>query len=188
MGVSRPVLREALKALEVMNIITIRQGLGAFVRDIRADDIIEHLDIVFHPEPGLYRDLYAARRIIESGAARIAAGAIGGEELAALAQNIREAEAAVDDSGVYAAKDIELHGLIMQAAGNRILPVFMTSIDRLALAVRHTSNSHRSIRLQTIADHRAILAAMEAHDGEAAAQAMSAHIGNVERLFFELQT
>ena len=73
MEVSRPTLREALKALQMMNIIDIRQGSGAFVKSMGTESVVEHFDIVFTLDNSLYNDLYIARRALESAIARIAA-------------------------------------------------------------------------------------------------------------------
>jgi GntR family transcriptional repressor for pyruvate dehydrogenase complex len=186
-GVSRPVLREALKALQVMNIIDIRQGAGAYLRNLDPQDVVEHLDIVFHLDSSLYRDLYEARRILEAGIARMACSRAQEADIAAIEENIRRAESCVDDAQAFYKTDVELHELIMNIAGNRIMPVFMQSINKLALLTRQTSNAIASIRVHTIQEHKAILAAMKSKDTEAAARAMAAHISSVENRFFEIK-
>jgi GntR family transcriptional regulator, transcriptional repressor for pyruvate dehydrogenase complex len=64
MKVSRPSLREALKSLEMMSIINIRQGSGAFVNKLEPESVVEHLDIVFTLDDTLYHDLFKARRVL----------------------------------------------------------------------------------------------------------------------------
>jgi GntR family transcriptional repressor for pyruvate dehydrogenase complex len=186
-GVSRPILREALKALQVMNIIDIRQGAGAYIKCLEPEDVVEHLDIVFHLDSSLYSDLYEARRILEVGLVRLAVNKVSDAQLAAIGENIRLAEAGIDDEALFFAKDLELHQMIMKAAGNRIIPVFMQSINKLAMMYRRKTNAVPGIRRNTIRDHERILAALKARDGEAAAAAMADHITNVERAFLEVE-
>jgi GntR family transcriptional repressor for pyruvate dehydrogenase complex len=186
-GVSRPILREALKALQVMNIIDIRQGAGAYIRNLDPQDVVEHLDIVFHLDSSLYRDLYEARRILEAAIARMACPKAQEADIAAIEENIRRAESCVDDAQAFYKTDIELHELIMNIADNRIMPVFMQSINKLALLTRQTSNAMEDIRVNTIQDHKAILVAMKNKDGDAAALAMATHISNVESRFFAMK-
>jgi GntR family transcriptional repressor for pyruvate dehydrogenase complex len=100
-GVSRPILREALKALQVMNIINIRQGAGAYLKSLEPEDVVEHLDIVFHLDSSLYHDLYEARRMLESGIARITVRRITAEDLARIEDNISQAAAAIDDEQLF---------------------------------------------------------------------------------------
>jgi GntR family transcriptional repressor for pyruvate dehydrogenase complex len=184
MGVSRPVLREALKALQVMNIIDIRQGAGAFVRNLEPENIVEHLDIVFHLDASLYHDLYEARRILESGAARIATQYITNSELAAIEENIQQAAKNADDENAFYKLDLELHEMILKASHNRIIPVFMQSINKLSLIMREKTNARPNIRLNAMQDHEQILEAFKQRDAVAAGRAMEQHITRIEKAFF----
>ncbi|MFP3090826.1 FadR family transcriptional regulator [Treponema sp. TIM-1] len=183
-GVSRPSLREALKALQVMNIIDIRQGAGAYIKSLEPEDVVEHLDIVFHLDSSLYHDLYEARRVIEASIAAMAAEKINDDELEFIEENIRQAAGDIDNEQAFAERDLELHHVIMKAAGNRVIPVFMQSINKLALLIRQKTNAMPNIRKNTIKDHRAILMALKNHDPQESAAAMERHIRNVERAFF----
>jgi GntR family transcriptional repressor for pyruvate dehydrogenase complex len=187
-GVSRPILREALKALQVMNIIDIRQGAGAYIKSLEPEDVVEHLDIVFHLDSSLYHDLYEARRVIEVSIASMAAEKIHDRELVLIEENIRQAAADIDNEQAFAERDLELHEMILKAAGNRVIPVFMQSINKLALLIRQKTNAMPSIRKNTIKDHKAILRALKNHDPQESARAMERHIRNVERSFFYEKT
>jgi len=182
-GVSRPMLREALKALQVMKIITIRQGAGAYVCNLKPENIIEHLNIVFHLDSSLYRDLYEARRILEGSVAGIAAINITDEELQGIEQTIQHSREALDDPESFFKLDLKLHEMILQASRNRIMPVFTQSIDKLSLMMREKTNAHRHIREQSMEDHERILYALKIKDGDAARRAMENHISHVEEGF-----
>jgi GntR family transcriptional repressor for pyruvate dehydrogenase complex len=186
-GVSRPILREALKALQVMNIIDIRQGAGAYIKSLEPEGVVEHLDIVFHLDSSLYRDLYEARRILESSIAAMAAGRISDEELCAIEHNIRDAAADIDNEEAFFKRDMELHETIIKATKNRVIPVFMQSVNKLALMYRMKTNAMPHIRRNTIRDHERILSALKQRDGRTASQAMEEHIINVEQAFFDAQ-
>jgi GntR family transcriptional repressor for pyruvate dehydrogenase complex len=182
-GVSRPILREALKALQVMNLIDIRQGAGAYIKSLEPEDVVEHLDIVFHLDSSLYHDLYEARSVLEGSIAAMAADKIGDHELMLIEENIRRAAENIDDEQAFFERDLELHEMIMKAAGNRVMPVFMQSINKLALLIRQKTNAVPGIRKNTIKDHEAILAALNKHDRQESAAAMERHIRNVEQTF-----
>ncbi|MDR1575518.1 MAG: FadR family transcriptional regulator [Treponema sp.] len=186
-GVSRPILREALKALQVMNIIDIRQGAGAYVKTLEPEDVIEHLDIVFHMDSSLYRDLYEARRVLEAAIAEIAAANISDAEIEAIEENIRQAAAHIDDEQLFLKRDLELHEMIMKAAGNRVMPVFMQSINKLSLLIRKQSNARPFIRQNTIKDHETIIKALKKRDPAKTARAMEQHIANVEKAFLHME-
>lgn len=181
MGVSRPPLREALKALEIMNIIVIRQGSGAFVNKLEPGSVAEHLDIVFTLDDSLYHDLFRARRVLEAAIARMATEHITDEELREIENNIVLAASKVDDPKEFLELDYQLHGMILKACRNRILPVFVQSINKLNLLMREKTNSHLGIRQSTIQDHHKILDALKRRDPAQAAAAMEEHLFNVER-------
>jgi GntR family transcriptional repressor for pyruvate dehydrogenase complex len=186
-GVSRPILREALKALQVMNIISIRQGAGAYVKSLEPKDVVEHLDIVLHLDSSLYHDLYEARRILEGSLARMAAAKISDEELSKLEESIRQAAEGIDDERIFFQRDLELHEMILKAAGNRVLPIFMQSINKLSLMMREKTNARPDIRQKVIRDHKLILRALKKRDPEMAAEAIERHITNVERAFLKYE-
>ncbi|MDR1955311.1 MAG: FadR family transcriptional regulator [Treponema sp.] len=182
-GVSRPILREALKALQVMNIIDMRQGAGTYIKSLEPEDVVEHLDIVFHLDSSLYHDLYEARRVLETSLAAMAAEKISDREILLIEENLRQAAADMDDEQAFFDRDLELHGMIMKAAGNRVIPVFMQSINKLALLIRQKTNAMPRIRRNTIQDHEAILRALKSRNPQESAAAMERHIYHVEHAF-----
>jgi GntR family transcriptional regulator, transcriptional repressor for pyruvate dehydrogenase complex len=185
MKVSRPSLREALKSLETMNIIRMRQGSGAYVNKLEPESVAEHLDIVFNLDSTLYHDLYAARRVLESAIARIAAENITDEELAAIEENVSKAANSVQAPQEFLELDFQLHSLILKASKNRVLPVFIQSINKLNLMMREKTNSVESIRRSTLRDHQKILEALKSKSPEMAAKAMEEHLLNVESGFYK---
>lgn len=184
MNISRPPLREALKALEIMNLIEIRQGSGAYVKKLEPEKVAEHLDIVFTLDETLYHDLFKARRVLESAIARMAAENITDEELRTIEENISVAASKVSDAKRFLELDYQLHSLILSASRNRILPVFVQSINRLNLTVREKTNGHIEVRRSTIEDHERILAALQRRDPQKAAAAMEEHLFNVETGYY----
>ncbi len=188
MKVSRPSLREALKSLEMMGIISIRQGSGAFVRKLDPENVVEHLDIVFTLDDTLYHDLFKARRVLESAIAGMAAENISEAELVEIEANIREAASAIRKPEEFLKLDFKLHGMILKASRNRILPVFIQSINKLNMMMRERTNSYIKIRKSSIQDHQNILKALRARDPNRAAKAMEEHLFNVESGYYGLRS
>jgi DNA-binding FadR family transcriptional regulator len=81
---------------------------------------------------------------------------------------------------------MELHGMIFKAAKNRILPVFMRTINKIGLMSRRRTGEHLEVRRQTVKDHRAIVEALRSRDPEKARRAMMAHLQNVEKKMGEV--
>ncbi len=186
MKVSRPSLREALRALQMMNIIENRQGSGNYIASLEPEQLVEHLDIVFALDDSTYRDLFQARRILETGIAEMAALHITGEDLARMDESINDAAAAINDAGAFLEADMELHNLILKAAGNRILPVFMKSINKISVLSRRRTGEDINVRRQTLRDHRAIVAALREKSPDKARQAMLEHLAHVEKKMKDL--
>ena len=84
MQVSRPSLREALRALSIMNIIEIRQGDGTYVTSLDLDLLMSHLDFVFALTDATFLELFDARKILEPGIVAMAAKRITDQEIARL--------------------------------------------------------------------------------------------------------
>ena len=116
MQVSRPSLREALRALAMLNIVEIRQGSGTYVSSLKPEVLIEHLDFVFALDDSTFTELLEARQMLEPGLAAAAATRATDEELALLRACVSRAAVDVDDPEVFLAADLELHQIISVAA------------------------------------------------------------------------
>jgi GntR family transcriptional repressor for pyruvate dehydrogenase complex len=179
--VSRPSLREALRALSIMNVVEIRQGAGTYITDLEPDLLVEHLDFVFALSDATYLDLLEARKIVEVGLCGLAAQRITDEEIAELDLCLKESIESVGDSSHFFQTDLRLHETIAGAARNMSLSRFMASMRRLGSASRQRTTDLPGMKEQVVADHRAIVDALRARDPEAAQEAMLRHLQNVER-------
>ncbi len=186
MKVSRPSLREALRALQMMNIIENRQGSGNYITALEPEELVEHLDIVFALDDSTYHDLFQARMILETSIAEMAALHITDAELLEMEESIRRASAVIDDPDAFLEADMELHEMIQRAAKNRILPVFMRTINKIGMLSRRKTGEHLDVRRRTVKDHRAIVDALRSRNPEKARRAMLAHLHTVEKKMKEL--
>ena len=73
MGVSRNVVREALRTLVDANVLEARQGAGVFVASLDMESLIEPLELVLSLEGATLQSLAQARLVIEPGIAALAA-------------------------------------------------------------------------------------------------------------------
>jgi GntR family transcriptional repressor for pyruvate dehydrogenase complex len=184
--VSRPSLREALRALAIMNIIEIRQGDGTYVTSLEPDLLVEHLDFVISLDDATILQLFEARKIVEVGAATLAARNITEGQVAALEDCLSRSIESIHDPQEFLAIDLKLHELIIEAAGNPFIKRFLASLSRIGEASRSRTVEIPGIRETTARDHGDIVSAIKAHDEEAAADAMLAHLNHVEKRLIEL--
>ena len=180
MNVSRPSLREALRALSIMNIIEIRQGDGTYISSLEPDLLVEHLDFVFALDDSTFLELFEARKILEVGIVALAAERITDEEIAVLEDCLQNAVDSAADPVAFLQADLDLHEAITRAAKNPILSRVMTSISQLGSASRSRTTSIPGVVNDTVNDHHNIVAALKARNPEAARQAMLFHLNNVE--------
>ena len=178
LGVSRSTLREAIRALVVMNILVPRHGDGTYVSSLEPELLSAPFTFALDTQPALQTHLFEARRVLEAACARIAAARISDEQLAEL-----DDLAATDDSDADALidRDVELHTAIAHATGNPILLALMGSIGTLALESRRSSAGLSGQVARSRRDHRAIIAALRRRDADGAAAAMERHLTSVER-------
>ncbi len=181
MGVSRPSVREALRALALMNVLDIRQGSGTYVSSLDTGLLIEHLDFVFSLDDSTYLELFEARKVLEAGIVALAAKKVTDKEINTLQEIVTRSTEDINDLEAFLLNDRELHEAITHVADNPILTRFMVSLSKLGLASRSRTVRIPGVAEQTIEDHQCIVAALRDRDPEQAKTAMLEHLSNVER-------
>lgn len=180
LGVSRPVLREALRALALMKVVDIRHGTGSYVTSLEPRQLISHLDFAFSSDETALAKVFEARRVVESGNVRFAARRASDEELDRLAALLGQLELAIDDPERFSEADIAFHDAICRAADNFMLAQFMTIVDTLGKVSRQRTGRQRRVRATAVRDHRLILDGLRARDPDAAERAMRGHLDHIE--------
>lgn len=180
MGVSRPSLREALRALAMLRILEIRQGSGTYVTSLKPELLVEHLDFVFSLDDSTFAELLEARRLLEPCLAAAAARHATEDDLAQLRACLERATSRVDDLDIFLDADLELHQIITAAAHNQIIARFMASLTRLGMASRRRTVALPGVRSRTLQDHQAIVEALHRRDSEAAANIMRLHLEYIQ--------
>ncbi|WP_420346728.1 FadR/GntR family transcriptional regulator [Pelagibius sp.] len=188
LGVSRPVVREAMIALELSNIVEIRPGAGTYVASANGlHSLWLQSDLDTGPSPF---DLISARRIIEGETAAMAATMAGAAELAGLEEAIakmeRDIEAGTQVISNQEDGDLLFHMRLAAATRNSVMesivqqlwegmrrPMFAAISDRAQLP----RNAKRAA-----GEHRVILEQVRARDPEGARRAMQDHLDRVASL------
>jgi GntR family transcriptional regulator, transcriptional repressor for pyruvate dehydrogenase complex len=179
LGVSRPSLREAIRALIALNILESRHGEGTFVSSLEPDLLIEPIDFVLQVYDGGIAALFEARRVLEAGVAALAAERATDLELAELDDFAKHGRAKVEDPEAFIEHDIEFHDRIRRAARSPILASMLGSVSTLSLETRRRSAQSHSVRARSQSDHVRMVKTLKARDSEAARRAMVAHLGHV---------
>lgn len=180
MVVSRPVLREALRALALMRVVDIRQGDGTYITSLEPRQLISHLDFVFSKDSVALVQLLEARRVVEVGNVRLAATRVTDEAIAELERLVAGLAASIDDPERFSELDIEMHVAVCTAADNFLLLQFMNIVSTLGRFSRERTGGRRTVRDGALRDHRRLLDALRARDPDAAERAMLDHLDHVE--------
>ncbi len=181
MDVSRPSLREALRALSVMGVIELRHGSGIYVTALEPARLIEHLDFVFSLDNSTYLQLFETRKALEPPICALAAQRITEEEMAQLEDCLSRSRLGLTDYEAYLQADLDLHEIITKAANNPLLQRFMSSLRSLGKASRRRTATLPGIVEQTIQDHQNIIQALGKRQPEAAHLAMLIHLEHIEQ-------
>jgi len=192
MGVGRPSLRSALRALAVMHVIDIRPGSGAYISSLQVDKLVEHLDFVFSLDESSILQLFDARTTVEVRTAVLAARHATDDDIVRIKDYLDQIETLVRDNTIPPADELEpidraFHNAIAEASQNFILARFVRSITQLAADYRRQSMQLPGAMDRTIVEHRAIILAIENHDETAAQEAMLQHLSQAKDNLRQLQ-
>jgi DNA-binding GntR family transcriptional regulator len=163
LGVSRTPVREALIKLASKGMVQFERNRGVRILQSDAHDLEE---------------VFELRLLLEVPSARLAVARMTQDDVVELAKILELMKQAAEngDERSLMAHDRRFHSLILEAAGNHRLAVFVDSLRDLVLT-RGVSTAGASRTLHDIADeHIPVLEQIQAGDGDGAAEAMRAHV------------
>jgi GntR family transcriptional regulator, transcriptional repressor for pyruvate dehydrogenase complex len=177
--VSRPTVREAMKALSILGIVDVHHGGGAFVSALNAEELLGPLSFFLNLSEVTVEKLYEARRLIEGEICAQAANLGLPADLDRLQELIAAQDAQKSYAEEYLALDSQFHQLLGEMSGNPFLARASQSLNVLGIEFRRKAANTKHTPSRSIDDHRAILKALREHDPEAARRAMVAHMDQV---------
>jgi DNA-binding GntR family transcriptional regulator len=160
--VSRGPLREAIRRLEGRKLLTHTPNIGVRVVALSAQGLSQILQI---------------QQVLQGFACGLAARNMSDTGLAEL-KKLLDVHKRKDSTGdAYDAADLEFHTRIIEASGNqRLIQMLLEDINYLLRVHRARSITTRALALEVLADHQAIIAALERRDPVAAERRMREHI------------
>jgi GntR family transcriptional repressor for pyruvate dehydrogenase complex len=181
LGLSRNSLREAVRALSMINILDVKQGDGTYVTSLEPQVLLDNLTFVvdFHRDDSVLEFL-RVRRILEPAAAAMAAQQIDEAAVAAL-QRVVDASSPDAEPEELFALDAEFHRLIGVASGNSVLASLIEGLSGPTNRARiWRGRTEVGAQERTVREHQAILDALAAHAPDIAHAAMVGHVAGVE--------
>jgi DNA-binding FadR family transcriptional regulator len=179
LAVSRPTLREAIRSLGAMGVLESRQGAGTYVTDLASLTLAEPLRFMVGLNARSLVELTDVRRLLETGAAELAARSISDGELAQLAAVIESLRSEPVTTARMVELDARFHRIIHVAARNGLLLALLDGMGELADRSRSITGREPRLLETTMQAHGRIYAALAARDPAAARQTMLDHLNEV---------
>ncbi|MEP7099831.1 MAG: GntR family transcriptional regulator [Burkholderiales bacterium] len=162
-GISRTPLREALKVLAAEGLVTMKLRRGAYVTEVSERDLAE---------------VYHLLSLLESDAAMVVAQTATSAQLAELLALHQQLEDSVADRDVFFAANERFHMKLLEVADNRWRNQLVTDLRKVMKLNRHHSLFKQGRLEASLKEHRQIVAALKARNGERAQQLMQQHFAN----------
>jgi GntR family transcriptional regulator, transcriptional repressor for pyruvate dehydrogenase complex len=174
-GVSRTVVREAVRALVAKGVIEVRSGSGLRVAAVDAAAVSESMTLFLRGGSLDFEKVHEVRRLLEVHIAGLAAERAGEDDLAYLAEVHERMQRQVGDVEAAARDDLEFHRVIARATHNELYLVLMDSIGGSLIDIRRDNLGSGSAPA-TLQQHQRVFERISAHDADGARAAMSAHL------------
>nr|WP_326531617.1 GntR family transcriptional regulator [Rhodoferax sp.] len=166
-GISRTPLREALKVLAAEGLVTMKVRRGAYVTEVSANDLA---------------DVYHLLSLLESDAAGVVATKATTAQLAELKALHAELEAAAlpgtANTDAFFAINERFHMRLLEIANNRWRDQMVADLRKVMKLNRHNSLLKTGRIAESLAEHRAIMAALTSRDATATVLRMREHFTN----------
>jgi GntR family transcriptional regulator, transcriptional repressor for pyruvate dehydrogenase complex len=183
LGLSRNLMREAVKALVAVGVLEIRRGDGTYVTSLEPGVLLGGLGSAIELLQGeTVLELTEVRRLFEPVATALAATRMSADALAQVAEHLAAMRAAKDDVELLNKHDAAFHRAVIAATGNRTLESLLEGISSRTVRARvwrgMVDDNAAAI---TLAEHEAIYDALAAGDAQLAQAAALVHVGTTEK-------
>jgi DNA-binding GntR family transcriptional regulator len=169
-GVSTTPIREALIRLESSGLVHLIPNKGARVTSFLEQDV---------------RDTWEIRKLLEPYAAKLTASLDVSSEIQELHAAFDKLEQGPQDGNLYIQSDIRLHELLYVHLSNELLKETLHNILQRSMRMRYfaedMSKMHDQVVQEVISEHKEILRALAAKDGEKTAETVHRHVENGEQ-------
>jgi GntR family transcriptional repressor for pyruvate dehydrogenase complex len=185
-GVSRTVIREAVRSLTSKGMLEIRAGSGTYVRGPDVAAAAESITLLLRLHHGggpiAYQKALEIRQVLEIEIAGLAAERATPDDLAALAAELERLRGAEHDRETFVAADVAFHAALAAATHNELFVVVLDSISDVLREVRRLGFETPEGHASAVRYHARLLEAARAGDAAAARRAMTEHLQDAAQI------
>lgn len=180
LGVSRPIVREALRGLSMLGVVEIRERVGTVVRQPDVSVLGDVFAFSLAQAPDALDDVMQARIALECQAIRLACRRATMADIERMTAALDALEQTIEDATAGGVADHDFHLALVRASKSETLVQLYGAMAAL-LARSHRDRrrqvfDHRVARRRVIDDHRRLLEAVIAGDEDAADRALREHM------------
>jgi len=181
-GVSRTVIREAIRALVAKSLLEARPGGGTVVRAPTMEAVAQSMRLFLRASQTEvdYDKVHEVRRLLEVEIAGLAAERRTEEDVARMAAILDEVPTVGGDRDLLAQNDVNFHAALARATHNELFSLLLDSIADIMFTVRQLGFSVPGMPDRTLRYHQAIFEQVKAGNPDQARQAMTEHLVEAE--------
>jgi GntR family transcriptional repressor for pyruvate dehydrogenase complex len=187
LGVSRTVIREAIKTLEQRGLVTVLTGSGTYVSQMDPRIVSESIGLLVQQSTSSFDHLNEVRRMLEIEITGLAAERAQPEDIEAMEEAVQEMEGAVanirghpDLLEDFVEADLAFHNALAKAAQNPLLPILLEPISDLLVEFRRLASSGPGAPEDALNYHHRILEYLKARDASTCRELMREHLEKAE--------
>jgi GntR family transcriptional repressor for pyruvate dehydrogenase complex len=180
LDISRPSLREALRALAMLGVVETRHGGGAYVTDLEARTLLAPLDFFLSLSETNLADAFESRRIVELEIVRKAAQKATAADVDDLNGMLIAHERVLCDPVGFRILDSRFHARLWATAGNAVLERIAYGLYNMGLDIRRRATEDLALIRRSLGEHTRIVRAIAAGDPDEAVVAMGLHLDHIE--------
>jgi GntR family transcriptional repressor for pyruvate dehydrogenase complex len=183
-GVSRTVVREAVRILATKSLLDVRSGSRIAVRSPTAESVTRSMDLFMRAGwPGFdYRQVHEVRRVLEVEIAGLAAGRRTAEDLERMEMILQEAAQTGSDRDRFTRCDLAFHSAIARATQNVLFSLLLDSLADTLFRIRSLAFEVPGTLARALEHHHAILEQIRIGDPEGARRAMQEDLAEAEEI------
>lgn len=185
-GVSRTVIREAVRTLAAQGLVTVTSGRGVEVAGVGAGAVVDSLRMFIRGAQAFdYEQIHELRNTVEVATAGYAARRSGEADIAELERMCAEHARLIAQGDLTSASqlDFEFHRALGEASDNELFLIVLDSVGDVLREVRDRTYFTPGVAEMGLRQHQEILQYVAAHDESGARDAMVRHLSQAESIY-----